>query len=879
MAAVEPIINQTLITENFFMDLIGEDAPGYLIIFTKNKQTGKLTSYPYPAAGGLGEAAQQVSDLSWNPTLQVYFSLGLQGDLPASTRKRGTAAGVIAIPGLWGDLDIKGPGHAEENLPETLEEALEFARTVIPLKPSLIIFSGGGIYPLWLFKELWIFENGEDWQAAADLSRQFQYTLRKKAEEKGWRFDNTQSLAQVLRPPGSFNNKLDEPREVVILEDNGVRYNPEDFLTFLLEVEDLPPWDGTTGSDFPPAAIEPITKGCKWMQHCWEDREKLPEPEWWAALSILGRCENGQELAHEWSQDYPKYSHRETQAKLDQVLKAAGPHSCRYIQEGLNDEFCQGCEAGVKSPVVLGLPKRGLPQIVINNRYLPTITRESIEALDKKNHPPILFDRSGEIVKVAQIWEKNRQNQAVTRPVIKPLNESALRGYLARSADYVRMKKVGGDFQAFPDNPPLEVVRDIFTQDNLPLPLLRGITEAPIMREDGSVNVTPGYDTVTSLYFAPEHGFNMPEIPDKPTAGDIQAALNKLDDIIIDFPFDGAASRANMLAAILTPVLRDLIPGPVPMQLIDKPLQGTGASLLSDVNAIISTGKPAFMTTAPEGRQKEEEWRKRITSLLVDGRPLVVIDNIEGAFQSANLCAVLTSTNWSDRVLGRNELINLQHRTCWIATGNNIRLAGDLPRRCYKVRLDAESARPWQRDPKQFKHPQLLRFVKENRGELLAAIFTLARGWIIAGRPAPKNIPVMGSFEEWREVIGGILEFTGVKDFLGNLNELYESAETDEGIEAFLEGCFDIWDDKCFTTKEVRREIDLNPNLGDLLPPWLDPEEKGFTRKLGNLFARKAGAYFTNGLQLVRDGESHRALLWRIVKPDDDVYTNEGLPF
>lgn len=358
MAVAEPITNQTLITENFFMDLIGEDAPGYLIIFTKNKQTGKMTSYPYQAAGGLGEAAQKVSDLSWNPTLQVYFSLGLQRDLPVSTRKRGTAAGVMAIPGLWGDLDIKGPGHVEEDLPETLEEALEFARTVIPLKPSLIIFSGGGIYPLWLFKELWIFESGEDWQAAADLSRQFQYTLRKKAEEKGWRFDNTQSLAQVLRPPGSFNNKLNEPREVVILEDNGVRYNPEDFLTFLLEVEDLPPWDGTTGSDFPPAAIEPITKGCKWMQHCWEDREKLPEPEWWAALSILGRCENGQELAHEWSQDYPKYSHRETQAKLDQVLKAAGPHSCRYIQEGLNDEFCQSCKAGVKSPIVLGLPKR-----------------------------------------------------------------------------------------------------------------------------------------------------------------------------------------------------------------------------------------------------------------------------------------------------------------------------------------------------------------------------------------------------------------------------------------------------------------------------------------------------------------------------------------
>ena len=121
----------------------------------------------------------------------------------------------------------------------------------------------------------------------------------------------------------------------------------------------------------------------------------------------------------------------------------------------------------------------------------------------------------------------------------------------------------------------------------------------------------------------------------------------------------------------------------------------------------------------------------------------------------------------------------------------------------------------------------------------------------------------MGSFEEWREVIGGILEFTGVKDFLGNLNELYESAETDEGIEAFLEGCFDIWGDKCFTTKEVRREIDLNPNLGDLLPAWLDPEEKA--SRVGESVRAESRSLFYQWSTVIWDGESHRALLWRIV--------------
>lgn len=356
MAVAEPIVTRTRNTEDFFNYIYGDDPPGYQIIVSINKQTNKTLSYSFPAAGGLGEAARKVSELSKNPDLQVYFTVGLQGRAMAR-HERGIAAGVVAIPGFWFDLDIKGPGHAKEDLPATLEEALEFARTAFPLKPSIIIHSGGGIYPVWLFRELWQFESREEWQEAADLSRRLHRTLRAKGKEYGWNLDNTSPLSQVLRPPGAFNNKLDIPRRVIILEDTRVRYNPEDFEPYLPET-DLTEWDGTTGGDFPPVSIDPIVKGCSWMKHCWEDREKLPEPEWWAALSILGRCENGQDLAHEWSQDYPKYSHRETQAKLDQVLKAAGPHSCRYIQEGLNDEFCQSCKAGVKSPIVLGLPKR-----------------------------------------------------------------------------------------------------------------------------------------------------------------------------------------------------------------------------------------------------------------------------------------------------------------------------------------------------------------------------------------------------------------------------------------------------------------------------------------------------------------------------------------
>jgi len=506
------------------------------------------------------------------------------------------------------------------------------------------------------------------------------------------------------------------------------------------------------------------------------------------------------------------------------------------------------------------------PQIIVNNRFLQDLTREAVEALAASNYPEKLFTSSGEIVKVAQIQEKDKYGQSYNRPVRKPVTEAALRGYLARSAQFFKAREKNGETDYLPSIPPLELVRDIMAQDDLPLPLLCRIVQAPVMRWDGSMFITPGYDAGSSVYYAPENGFTLPSIPDKPTWLDIKKSINLLTDVVIDFPFDSEASKANFLAEIFTTVLRDLISGPVPLLLIDKPLQGTGASLLSDVISLIDTGHNAHMTTAPEGRSKEEEWRKRITATLIDARPICVIDNLEATFHSPTLCALLTSTHWSDRVLGRSENVDLPHNTCWIGTGNNIRLAGDLPRRCFKVRLDANLAKPWQRKPEDFKHPHLLKYVQENRGALLAAVYTITRAWIIAGRPAPKNAPAMGSFEDWREVIGGILEFSGVPGFLQNNEEIYENAEVNEGIEELIEMWHQEFGERLITGKQLKTAIDLNQAWLDVLPDWLDPWDRGFTRKLGRVLARKAGAYFTNGFKLEKCGVSHQSQLWKVCR-------------
>ncbi|GAJ17706.1 unnamed protein product, partial [marine sediment metagenome] len=60
-----------------------------------------------------------------------------------------------------------------------------------------------------------------------------------------------------------------------------------------------------------------------------------------------------------------------------------------------------------------------------------------------------------------------------------------------------------------------------------------------------------------------------------------------------------------------------MIAGLVPLCLLDKPQAGTGAGLLSDVIAVIATGRQA-VTMAPP--RTDEECEKRLASILLQGQ-------------------------------------------------------------------------------------------------------------------------------------------------------------------------------------------------------------------------------------------------------------------
>ena len=70
------------------------------------------------------------------------------------------------------------------------------------------------------------------------------------------------------------------------------------------------------------------------------------------------------------------------------------------------------------------------------------------------------------------------------------------------------------------------------------------------------------------------------EIADSPTREDAKRAASfLLEEMFSNMPFKDQASKANTLAGLLSPIVRPMIKGLIPMMLIDKPSPGTGASL------------------------------------------------------------------------------------------------------------------------------------------------------------------------------------------------------------------------------------------------------------------------------------------------------------
>jgi len=125
-----------------------------------------------------------------------------------------------------------------------------------------------------------------------------------------------------------------------------------------------------------------------------------------------------------------------------------------------------------------------------------------------------------------------------------------------------------------------------------------------------------------------------------------------------------------MTSAILTGIQRRLLFS-APLHAFDASKQGYGKTLQADCISLTATGRttPAFSVSG-----EEEEMRKKLTTALLAGDPIILLDNIEAPIKSPALCTILTVAEYTDRLLSTMKRPAMATNVLFLASGNNLAL-------------------------------------------------------------------------------------------------------------------------------------------------------------------------------------------------------------
>ena len=807
----------------------------------------------------------------------LYYSLN-----PTRTamRKKPAKKDIAAIEYLLADLDPKKGESSAAGQARYLEALKTFEPT-----PSAIVNSGNGLNVLWKLaepivlgepiqneKKKWVFSKEDQAQINTVEARSKAIMLALDLVA------GTQNIDRILRLPGTINlptpaklkeGKVECPTSLVSF-DGG---------EYVLDV-------------FPSPAAKTKAKSKEQTQS--GDRKPLPQ----ILETLLKAPDSG---AHEKCGGYEDRS-----AALAGFIRNAfnAGIDVEDIIKNLNDEKYKGCgiyehcaengkgdvekyirgqiekvladdepaTSGDKKKKAIGLPIR------IRGGDRQDITDRLQKGLLKAKCP--VYVRGGWLVEPLWRWEKTAEenrNTLVTK--FLPLNEARLAYMVSKHVTDFQKWNVKSKRWAF-TNPPKDSIEQLLELGHWSFETVKGISNSPIMRSDGSLFDGPGYDPRTQLWYKPPADLDIPTIPKRPSRKQAQDALGLLRELLAGFPFtkddEGRAiSESVAIAGLMTPVLRgafDHTPG----FLFLAPESGTGKTYLVAVIATIATGR---VPMAIAGCENKEEMEKRLSAAAFGAMPILHLNNLSFNLESDLLNQMITEGEVGIRAFGQNkEITTCDCRgTTVFANGNNIAIVGDLVRRTLTAHLDAQmevpEERTWDFDP--------VEKVKADRGKYLAAIFTIARAYMEAGCPE-REAKALSGFTGWSKMVRQPLIWLGLPDPVVSMKEARALDPKRQVAAAAVNSLLDIFEDQNFSAAEVhakgQEQIPVQPTtmgsvvqyqpkypeLRDVFFEGKNTSARSIGKLLGGFLNKRVGAHHIERLPTT---DTSHAFTYRIAGP------------
>ena len=336
-----------------------------------------------------------------------------------------------------------------------------------------------------------------------------------------------------------------------------------------------------------------------------------------------------------------------------------------------------------------------------------------------------------------------------------------------------------------------------------------------------------------------------------PSNFDVQDCELTLDELThhwgrIWAPFSGfeLATREDktvLVGAIFSAVLRQVLPT-CPAFAFDAPMQGSGKTLLAETISVIGTAKKPS-AVAPSRGDYDDEFRKRLMAIFLNGTKVCNFDNIVGNFDSPSLAGALTSETYEDRILGKSKTGRILNKTLFLFTGNNMQFVGDMSRRVLKARLcpknDRVSERVFEFDPTER--------ALEMRCEIISSVISVVNHWKHSGMV---RVPgSMTSFGDWDRLVrqpiaylGESLPETGLGDLLAISVDQQSHSGDKEALIALLKSLAAVLgiDTRFRASKALQAMHDQSSKIGqsllaDAVYAFISREKLQSSQHLGNL--------------------------------------------
>jgi len=282
------------------------------------------------------------------------------------------------------------------------------------------------------------------------------------------------------------------------------------------------------------------------------------------------------------------------------------------------------------------------------------------------------------------------------------------------------------------------------------LPMVERFNPCPMpsLRPDGKIDLLPiGLDSESRTYTA-DPGFTI-----EPKT--IEESRAVLDNLFNEFawPDDGGRSKAVATSAMLTVFASGIMPqgSTKPVFIYVANAEGSGKTTLAQFAGIPYPRTP--IETAPGN---ESEWDKKLLTVVISGRRLLLMDNVKGHLNSGALEGYSTSPYYRGRILGESKEFQGEAGATILITGNKLTVSPDLRRRSLFIELFSDELRAEDR-----KYRRILdsATIVAMRPEILRALWGMVKAWDEGGRPPASHHNA--SFPRWCNTIAGIVEYAG----------------------------------------------------------------------------------------------------------------------